>query len=987
MSLQPEQLDEKESLQGLAAQIAEACPDMRQTARTAAQQLLAKHGLSTLDPDAVYLHRFKTAVSSNKTFNGWQHLEHPFESLTLPQLVMHRFNANDQDNADLLSYLVGFYSDGPDCEVFDERNEVRLDARAVLEDFWQIDFASDFKARLDSFWSKHAEDFRTLAKANFLSKVLQVCAEQPGSVLATCCAKVSQALAGEHAWPPTLAQLHAQTAPGAGIRLCAFDIGGHVASDILRAELDDGQQLLYIPGEIDALQCFANRAELFWWVLEHNNHADNRARFVAHFSLDDRGEKDSAVGLNHLIDLLYQGWGHHDYSALNQLDQHIDEDAFSWLRDKARQRMLDDAHHALHSNADLRKQMWIGYLQAFAKVFGPMAAVDWPVALAVVGAGIAETGLNIDQAINGHTTQERQAGITGAIAAGINTLFNATFLLRAPGEALAKPAAAAGEAEAAAEGAVVEEPASPMGPVEEDAPATEAQVQSWVPRPFWPGEPADLLAPFETNVLLTGDPGTGDLEGIYIQDGQFYVLIEEMPYQVRRVGELKSWVIVDPENPYSFYKSQAIRLEADGQWYPVERMGLKGGMLSRLKAWGRRPPRAKLAELPANPYEISAPARPSLRYVSDLELTGEHLDLNDPAKPAAIEQYRAARDRLAQDAAAFMASPELPPRPQIPEVSAADSAQEVLQKVYQNSDGLVIGENHSALGSKRLLVDNMPRLRKLGVRTLYMEHFQTDFHQTDLAEFNRTGKMSETLDRFVSNQDRGHMTDPAGRYNFRRVLVEAQRQGIRIQPIDCMAGYREAWIGKAPSETARQQMMNFYAHQVIQADLALRGPGKWVALVGDSHANNFQGVSGLAETEGAIGLRVEDASGIRQDRFDVDTGSEKLDKQGKPFKLRSDLRMRATLAPAQGPAFMRPPRDLELLLSRPGDYTIDNFTGDGYVVSRGRDMSLRRTRILREGNFYYVQRPEWPTVHERRFTQLADLHTFLKMRGMRYIGG
>jgi hypothetical protein len=67
---------------------------------------------------------------------------------------------------------------------------------------------------------------------------------------------------------------------------------------------------------------------------------------------------------------------------LNTLDLTIEEDAFDWLRNKARKRMIDDAHFSLRSNADLRRQLWIGYLKAGLQVFGPMAAVSWPVALA-----------------------------------------------------------------------------------------------------------------------------------------------------------------------------------------------------------------------------------------------------------------------------------------------------------------------------------------------------------------------------------------------------------------------------------------------------------------------------------------------------------------------------------------------------------------------------------------------------------------------------
>lgn len=975
---------DQQMLMTLAAHLTEDCPDMRELAREVAQQLLARHDLKALEPDNVYLHRFHTAVSSPRTFNGWQHLDQPYESLTLPQLVMHRFDAQAQDNADVLSYLAGFYSDGPGKDAYDERNEVRLEARDVLDYFWSIDFATAFKTRMTSFWAEHSENFRTLAKANFMSKLLEVCAQEPSSALARHAQDIADALVGKTTWPPSLEALQQRLLPGGATRVCALDIGGYVATDILRLQLANGSQLIYMPGDVDCLHYFPNNQALFWWVLSHCTYVENRTRFLAHFSLDDREEADGKVGLNNLIDLLFHGWGNHDYSGLNTLDLAIEEDGFDWLRNKARQRMIDDAHFSLRSNADLRRQLWIGYLKAGLQVFGPMAAVSWPVALALVGAGIAEMGLNIYQAIHGHTTRERKAGITGAIFAAIETLFNATFLLSAPGKPLTDFADAA-QASAATEEGLAPAPAEESAqehsgePEEESASEVADAIETWVPQPFRPTGSWDALRPFETNVVLGSRPGTGFLEGIHMQDGQFYALIDDMPYQVRFVPELQSWTVVAPDNPFSFYKSLPIRLDAAGQWRPVERLGLNGGMLSSLKIWGRPSASASVPPLPGTPYEIPADLRASLTDVSDDEITGARAFLDAPDRQAAIARFRQLRDQLAADADAFMATVQTPPRPQIPEIPANASSKTVFKTLYQNTNGLVIGEAHSGLGSKRLLIDNMRLLRKLKVNTLYMEHFTTDFQQADIDTFNRTGVMPQELDRYVEGQDVGHRTDAEGRYTFRQVLVSAQKNGVRIQPIDCMASYRQAWATPV-SDVARQRMMNFHAHLIIEADQAARGSGKWIALVGSTHANTFHGVTGLAETEGALGLRVEDRPIGEPDAYSTDPGADALDDDGALRHVQSDLRLRA------GVLTTRPPSaDFESLLVRPGDYGIERTNGQEYLINRSRDSTLRRTLIKRDGRFYYVERPDWPAIHERRVQNLAELHARLRLRGMRHI--
>lgn len=127
-------------LRALAPVVLDACPNMQTMAREAACEILARHDLATLDPDHLYWHRFKGGYSDPATFTGWGHNEKPQESMTLTQLVIHRFNVHDQDNADLLDGDGGFYREGAEARLFDHHNEVRLSARAVLNDFWAINF-------------------------------------------------------------------------------------------------------------------------------------------------------------------------------------------------------------------------------------------------------------------------------------------------------------------------------------------------------------------------------------------------------------------------------------------------------------------------------------------------------------------------------------------------------------------------------------------------------------------------------------------------------------------------------------------------------------------------------------------------------------------------------------------------------------------------------------------------------------------------------
>ena len=94
------------------------------------------------------------------------------------------------------------------------------------------------------------------------------------------------------------------------------------------------------------------------------------------------------------------------------------------------------------------------------------------------------------------------------------------------------------------------------------------------------------------------------------------------------------------------------------------------------------------------------------------------------------------------------------------------------------------------MASKQFLIENMEVLSKQKVKTLYFEHLLTDFHQADLDVFNRTGELSQTLESYLKNLDRGHGTDPTGQFTFLEVVKAARESHIRVQAIDCLASYR-----------------------------------------------------------------------------------------------------------------------------------------------------------------------------------------------------
>ncbi|WP_053123500.1 membrane-targeted effector domain-containing toxin [Pseudomonas sp. P1.31] len=979
-SLLPNPADEK-SLHALVLPFTEACPDLHDMAHEAAQGILDKYGIKDIDPENVWWHRFNnTSVSSDKAFLGWEHYPSPSESLTLAELVVKRFHAPDQDNADLLDGYGGFYSEGADASVFNETNEVRLRPSEVLKDLWAINFSELYRTKMQQFWTLHADDFRTLAKLNFLAKALD---EHDGERLNNENLKtLIKAVASDIAWPVSLAFLQRETPIADGLRVSALNIGGYSATDILCIADSNGVQILYTPGELDCFHVFATESDLHWWLLMQNNHSENRARFMAHFPLAAQQQDDGNIGLNAMIDLLYSTWGASDHHLINQNTTAITGDAFSWLRDSVKARMHSDADLSLHSNGELRKKMWIGYLNAFLRVFGSMAAVGWPVALAVVGAGLADMGMNIDQAINGTSKADRKAGVIGAIASGIDVLFNLSYLRGA--------AEVAEVGEASEMFSVQDEFTEPLIDESTADIADVPPIARYAPGPAYGQQGTDLLESFETNEVLDGlSPVSqeGQYQGIFQPPGGgHYVLINDSYYLVRFIKELKGWAIIDPANPHSFYRSLPIRLDEAGEWQPINRPGLMGGgKCIGLWPWGRARTPLPDVDSPPTAYDIPPASRDALNELAqgrgtkyELKDYMASLPKTDGSNPHA--EFKALRQTLYRDANAFLESHTLPARPEIPELPAKLAPKEIIKKLYKSASGLVIGENHSSVGSKQFLIDNMAALSKQNVKTLYLEHVLTDFHQADLDVFNRTGKMSETLETYLKTMDGGFKTDTSGQYTFLELAKAAQKNHIRIQSIDCLASYRSTGMSGVDKSTFRQKMMNYFSHEVITADQNARGAHRWIALVGDSHANTWEGVPGLSELEGGIGLRIESTPAGTARGIEPDPGRIPTDEFARPLSpVKSDLRLQIDT-----PASVALADSLEKTLINPGDCTVMNIDDVATLIHRSSDGNIVRTPILNKGGFYYVERPNWP-ISGRRYPNLAELSAALRIMGFKPI--
>jgi hypothetical protein len=983
------------------------CPDMYAMAYQVAKDILLQHNITDIEPDKVYWHRFRAAQSSSKTFTGWQHVfEKPRESMTFPQLVMQRFSVHDQDNADLLDADSGFYCADGNAENYDETNEVRLHARDALKAFWDINFSDRYKTAVATFWEKHSANFRALAKCTFISKAIDD--YEKGHLTREHFTTVLRAVVGNVSRPLTRQMLMDEAPAVNGLAIRKFCIDQFVSTDILSITDDSDLNILYVPGEPRGFHCFTSVEELHQWLVDEVKDAEGRERMLMHFKQEERdilqdrptslghklanftgigliihGFEETPidnVGLTHAYDVLPSEHNVADYHLLHYRGEKISGDAFTHLNQSTHERMLSDANFLLRSNGEIRKKLWIGYLNAFNHTFGPMAALAWPAALVVIGAGIANVGLHIDQAINGTTPMERKAAVTAAIFGSVDVLFNLPFL---------RGAAELAEAAEFSETAEAEE-------VLTSGQAPKTEVETGLPLPVEPvasgPTDADILGPFETNEILDGYypvSDEGKFQGIYQPDtGGSYIAIDDSFYLVRYNNELKSWAIVDPNNPHSFFRNIPVHLNEAGEWVPITRPGLLGGG-KFADLFARAEPALPDFDAAPTPYDVPLEMKPALKQAAEgnalkWDLKDGFVDINNPDNE--FESFKKLRRKLHDDAVAYYSDLHLPPRPEIPSFNPTARFKDVIKTLFKRSTGLVIGESHSSVGSKQALIENMKVLRQQKVKTLYMEHLLTDFHQADLDVFNRTGVMSENLERYLKDLDEGFETDPGGEFTFEQVVRTAQKNHIRVQAIDSMASYRSTGMTLADNHF-RQKMMNYFAHEVISADQIARGSHRWVALMGNSHANTYEGVAGVSELEGSIGLRIEDVDLDELTGIKVDPGVSDEARPGRAAGFaKNDL-----LLQIKTPQSVILARRLNAGLPNAGMYTLDTSTDQALLIHRSSDIEVNgllkkgpivRTPVLRDRQGFYIKRESWPWISGIRFARVAGLSGALDRHGM-----
>ncbi|WP_294738602.1 membrane-targeted effector domain-containing toxin [uncultured Pseudomonas sp.] len=247
-------------------------------------------------------------------------------------------------------------------------------------------------------------------------------------------------------------------------------------------------------------------------------------------------------------------------------------------------------------------------------------------------------------------------------------------------------------------------------------------------------------------------------------------------------------------------------------------------------------------------------------YMDANMIWGMRRDLHD-ALQAHLKQVR----RLTTDAERFFGQLA----PLVKRAETLDLAEDILpadllRRLLDDAQSLVIGESTFSIASKQLLIDHMAVLKDLNVKVIYIEHLWRDVHHLQTHSRFATG-ISRQAEKRLKSIDFAHLRAPEGQYGYWRLLEAATEHGIEIRPLNASSCYDLenvlGLIDSRPAATRPNALMNYYSHTVLNAAIEKAPAERWIALVDQKRMSTYRGTPGLADLQKTIALRVDDAFG------------------------------------------------------------------------------------------------------------------------------
>lgn len=477
-----------------------------------------------------------------------------------------------------------------------------------------------------------------------------------------------------------------------------------------------------------------------------------------------------------------------------------------------------------------------------------------------------------------------------------------------------------------------------------------------------------------------------DSKGVYRVGSQRYIEQNSVVFEVYSGWLDRHWYLQMPAGSSSTGVSYKVR-RAQGHWE------IKHRLSSTTKRWeplvrNRAELPASTPQVPSSPYDLPVEHRTHVREMVNNHSKLLHYAYTSPFPDlqASSQAFKALRVRLLTDAQDFFKTLRPKQRPARPLLAKDTSIEALFDGLYEQSNGVILGESHAQQSAKKILITQMDAIKNNDVGVIFLEHLQVDAHQPLLDDFFTTQKIPVELDNFLKSQDAGHLRDPSSEFTYSRLVREAIRQRIPVKALDCTASYYVKGMRTKFPDLNRTEMFSYFASQRIRNHLAKHPDQKWLALTGNSHTNTYQGVPGLAELEGAIGVRVSDAApgnsyGLRQDIAEI-VPPDVWHRDH--ILLKSDYWLEIEIPGTTPRPLALTSAQIETKLSQPGMCVLQNIPLEGgYLIHRASDQRIVRTRLQLDEGKVFIERPNWPEIHLKRYDYLEFLVRDLQQRGLR----
>ncbi|WP_442108931.1 dermonecrotic toxin domain-containing protein [Pseudomonas sp. NUPR-001] len=312
-------------------------------------------------------------------------------------------------------------------QVYGPQTLLNLPAQDLQAFIWSLDFHTTYKTQLDHYWTHAKTSHTTLAKMAFI---------------ATCNKQVSEGSLDDNgrqlAWQAAGLMPRSPT-----FRMRALNIYGYSATDLIYLyDKQSPRAVLYIPGNSSALHTFANERAMKLWIAKLCQTKDTREALGSHFALADMPDGLDFSGLHTALAGLgvypavyhlppdHPGftndgtWAPRDYVNYrpDTYNPAINGDLFQALTERQRLRSYQDADTLITTNAQVIKSRWRGYLNCALNLLGPLAIVLPELAPLFALGGIAQFGLGLDAAINGHNQDDKAQGVSEITFGLLNAL-------------------------------------------------------------------------------------------------------------------------------------------------------------------------------------------------------------------------------------------------------------------------------------------------------------------------------------------------------------------------------------------------------------------------------------------------------------------------------------------------------------------------------------------------------------------------------------